>query len=70
MPAAPHLCLFSVGPLSTPLCGHIGRAITQADGLRLLTLLSRVRVQVMSCRIYGGQSGTVAGFLRVIRFAP
>jgi hypothetical protein len=35
---------------------------------RLPTAASRVRNQVMSCGIYGGQSGTGAGFLLVLRF--
>jgi hypothetical protein len=35
---------------------------------RLLTAAARIRAQVCSCGIYGGQSGTVAGFLRVLQF--
>jgi hypothetical protein len=32
------------------------------------TTVARVRVQVWSCGIWGGQSGARAGFLRVLRF--
>jgi hypothetical protein len=32
------------------------------------TAAARVRSQVRSCGIYGGQSGTGAGFPRVLRF--
>jgi hypothetical protein len=44
------------------------RAIAQADSRRLSTSAARARVQVKSCGICGGQSDTVAGFLRVLRF--
>jgi hypothetical protein len=37
---------------------------------RFPTAAARVRAQVRSCVICGGQSGTVAGFLRVLRFPP
>jgi hypothetical protein len=46
----------------------IGRAIAQAVSRRLPTAAVRVRAQVRSCGICGGQSGTGAGFLRVFRF--
>jgi hypothetical protein len=46
----------------------LGRAISQAVSHRLLTAAARVRTQVGSCGICGGQSGTGAGFLRVLRF--
>jgi hypothetical protein len=36
--------------------------------LRLPTVAARVRAQVSSCGNCGGQSGTGAGFLRVLRF--
>jgi hypothetical protein len=36
--------------------------------MQLLTAAVRVRVRVCSYRIYGGQSGTWAGFLRELRF--
>jgi hypothetical protein len=45
-----------------------GRAIAQAVSGRLPTAAARVRSQVRSCGICGGQSGTEAGFLRVLRF--
>jgi hypothetical protein len=47
---------------------NAGRAIAQAVSRRLPTSAVRVRVQVRSCGICGGQSGTGAGYLRVLRF--
>jgi hypothetical protein len=44
-----------------------GRAITQAVSRRLPTA-ARVRAQVRSCGNCGGQSGTWADFLRLLRF--
>jgi hypothetical protein len=44
-----------------------GRAIAQAVSRRLPTAAAWVRAQVRSCGISGGQSGTGAGFLRVLR---
>jgi hypothetical protein len=44
-----------------------GRAIALAVTRRLLTAATRVRAQVRSCRICGGQSGTGASFLRALR---
>jgi hypothetical protein len=46
----------------------VGRAIAQAVSRRLPTATARVLSQVRSYGIRGGQSGTGAGFLRVIRF--
>jgi hypothetical protein len=45
-----------------------GRATAQAVNRRLPTAAARVRTQVRLCGICGGQSGTGAGFLRVLRF--
>jgi hypothetical protein len=46
----------------------LGRAIAQAVSRRLPAAAVRVRAQVRSCRICGGQSGSGAGFIRVLRF--
>jgi hypothetical protein len=46
----------------------IGLAIAQALSRRLPTAAGRVRVQVRSCGILGGQSDTGTGFLRILRF--
>jgi hypothetical protein len=47
---------------------HIGRAIAQAVIPRLPPAAARVRAQAKSFGISGGQSGTGAGLLRVLRF--
>jgi hypothetical protein len=46
----------------------ISRAVVPAVSSWLPTAAARVPGRVRSCRICGGQSGTVAGFLRVFRF--
>jgi hypothetical protein len=51
-----------------PVRSVYGRAIAQAVNRRLPTAVVRVRSQVKSCRIFNGQNGTGAGFLRVLRF--
>jgi hypothetical protein len=47
---------------------QLGRAIAQTVSRWLPTAAARVRARVWSCGICGGQSGAVAGFLRVLRF--
>jgi hypothetical protein len=42
--------------------------MSQAVSRWLSTAAARVRARVWSCGICGGQSGTGAGFLRVLRF--
>jgi hypothetical protein len=46
----------------------LGCAIAQAVSRWLPTAAARVRSQIRSCGICGGQSGTGAGFLLVLRF--
>jgi hypothetical protein len=45
-----------------------GRAKAQAVSRRLPTAAARIRARVKFCGICGGQSGTRAGFLHVLRF--
>jgi hypothetical protein len=47
--------------------GKGGRAITQAVSRWLPTTAAQVRVRA-ACGVCGGQNGTGAGFLRVLRF--
>jgi hypothetical protein len=60
------LLLFEVVAIIT-LYFDNGRAIAQAVSRRLPIAAARVRSQVSSCGMCGGQSGTEAGFLRVLR---
>jgi hypothetical protein len=67
------LALWVVTPYSSIdvsfLSNHLpGRAIAQAVSRRLPTAAARVRAQVRLFGLCGGQSGTGAGFLRVLRF--
>jgi hypothetical protein len=62
---------FHHGKLSDDISTFLaGRAIAQAVSPRLPTVAARARAQVTSCGIFGGQSGTGASFLRVLRFPP
>jgi hypothetical protein len=47
----------------------VGRAVAQAVSRWLPTAATRVRIRV-ACGVCGGQSGTGAGFLRVLLFPP
>jgi hypothetical protein len=44
------------------------RAIAQVFSHRLPTAVARIRDKARPCGIYGGQSGTGASILRVLRF--
>jgi hypothetical protein len=46
-----------------------GRAIAQAVSRWVPTGAALVRAQIKSCGVCGGQSGTGAGFLRLLRFS-
>jgi hypothetical protein len=46
---------------------EFGRAVAQAASRWLFTAAATVRVRA-ACGVYGGQSGTGAGFLRVLQF--
>jgi hypothetical protein len=58
--------LQDLGPLFA-FIQRLGRAVAQAVSLWFPTAAARVRVRV-ACGVCGGQSGTGAGFLRVLRF--
>jgi hypothetical protein len=45
-----------------------GGAIAKTISRCLPTAVARVRFRIRSCGIYGGQSGTRAGFLQLLRF--
>jgi hypothetical protein len=48
---------------------QVGGAVAKADSRLLPTEAAWVRARVRSCGICGGQSGTGAGFLRVLWFS-
>jgi hypothetical protein len=54
--------------IMSPYMFRKGRAIAQAVSRWLPIAAARVRSEVRSCGICDGQSGTGAGFLRVLRF--
>jgi hypothetical protein len=60
--------LESSGTFRTLRIPFRGRVIAQAVSRWLPTAAARVLERVRSCGIYGGQSGTGAGFLRVLMF--
>jgi hypothetical protein len=55
------------GPLDKSIPYHYGRAVAQAVSRWLPTAAARFRFWA-TCGIYGGQSGTGAGFHRILRF--
>jgi hypothetical protein len=63
-----HWSLSSARSMQSIPSHPIGRAIVQAGSRWLPTAAARVRARVRSCGIWGGQSGTGAGVLRVLRF--
>jgi hypothetical protein len=54
--------------MSSKWSGRKVRAIAQVVSRWLPTRAARIRTQVRSCGICGGQSGTGVGLLRVLRF--
>jgi hypothetical protein len=48
--------------------GQVILPVKPAPWLRLPTAVARVRAQIRLCVIFGGQCGSGAGFLRVLRF--
>jgi hypothetical protein len=61
------LCMYVCIYLSIYLYIYLGRAVAQAVSPWLPTVAARVRVRA-ACGVCSGQSGTVAGFLRALRF--
>jgi hypothetical protein len=60
------MCLYIITDLIAVNCWikvTNGRVIAQAVSRRLPTAAARIRAQVRSCRICGGQNGTGTGFL-------
>jgi hypothetical protein len=75
MPLCPPQTLYSAGTRtraaavgSQRLTAELRHGQAHEVSSRLLTAAARVRVQVKSCGICGGQSGTWKGFLLVLRF--
>ena len=50
--------------------GSLGRAVVQAVGVRSITEDARIQSQVSPCGIFGGQSGTGAGFSSSTSVSP
>jgi hypothetical protein len=75
-PVLKHLSLRSSPTLRYQVCTQtigkiiicVGRAIAQAVSRWLPIAAAWVRAQIRSCGIYGGESGTGIGFLRIHRF--
>jgi hypothetical protein len=63
-----HIFCYLVSRSSSSINDKVGRAIAQAVSRWLPTAAARVRARVWSCEICSRQSGTGAGFLRVLRF--
>jgi hypothetical protein len=57
-----------VDPIERASFHRYSRSVAQEVSRRLRTAETRVRARVKSCWICGGQSGTGAGFLRVLPF--
>jgi hypothetical protein len=63
----PLLVLYEQGNGEGYVKRTLGRAVARVISHWLPTAAARVRVRA-ACGVYGGQSGSGAGFLRVLRF--